>query len=440
MTDTAQGDKTGAAVPSRRLARVGRFGRLGAGVAGSVIAGGTRQALKGEKPVLNDLLLTPTNAARVADELSQLRGAAMKMGQLLSMDAGDLVPPELSAILGRLRSSAHSMPPKQLRRVLDQAWGPGWLRRFERFDLQPVAAASIDQVHRARLPGGTDLAIKVQYPGVRESINSDVDNVALLVKMTGLLPKDVDIAPLLAEGKAQLKEEADYEREAACMARFGALLEGDDRFVLPAPHEELTTPDVLAMTYLRGEPIDTLSDAPQDRRDAVVGALMDLLLSELFTFRFMQTDPNFANYFVREDGTLALLDFGASREVPKRLSDGYKALLRAGMTNDMEAVHAAAVHLGIAGEDLSEEHGAVMTELFGHVMEPMRADGPFDFGASDLGARIRDQGMALRTGGFHHVPPPVTMFLHRKIVGVYLMATNLRARVDVGALLRPHLA
>ena len=202
-------------VPAGRFARLGAFGQIAAGVAGGVVAEGARRLAQGERPSMADLLLTPANAARVTDQLSRLRGAAMKLGQMISLDAGDMLPPELTQILARLRESANIMPPAQLEKVLAASWGAGWRKRFRRFDARPVAAASIGQVHRAELPDGRVVAIKVQYPGVARSIDSDVDNVATLLKVSGLLPASLDVAPLLVEAKRQLHEEADYLREAA---------------------------------------------------------------------------------------------------------------------------------------------------------------------------------------------------------------------------------
>ena len=158
------------AVPSGRFARAGAFGRLAGGVAGGMLAEGARRLAQGERPRLGDLILTPGNAARVADRLSHLRGAAMKLSQMISMDAGDLLPPELQTILARLRDQAYRMPPAQLDKVLKAEWGADWRRKFRHFEAAPMAAASIGQVHRATLPDGRVLAIKVQYPGVRDSI------------------------------------------------------------------------------------------------------------------------------------------------------------------------------------------------------------------------------------------------------------------------------
>ena len=203
------------AVPSGRVARLGQFGRLAAGVGGGMLAEGARRLAAGERPRLGDLLLTPGNIGRLADRLSHLRGAAMKLGQMISMDAGDFLPPELTQVMARLRDNAHQMPPQQLQQVLAVQWGKNWRIRFRQFEPRPIAAASIGQVHRAITFDGRSLAIKVQYPGVRESIDADVDNVATLLRVSGLLPRELDVAPLLAETKRQLAHEAAYCREGA---------------------------------------------------------------------------------------------------------------------------------------------------------------------------------------------------------------------------------
>ena len=309
-------DEAGRAVPSGRLARLGTFGRLAGGVAGGTVAEGARRLAAGERPKLGDLILTPANAARVADRLSHLRGAAMKLGQMISMDAGDLLPPELSAVLARLRNQAYRMPPAQLNQVLAREWGADWRRRFRRFEAAPVAAASIGQVHRATLPDGRQLAVKVQYPGVRESIDADVDNVATLLRVSNLLPASLDLSRLLEEAKRQLAEEADYRREGEQMTRYAQLLAGDERYVVPVLEPALTTDRVLAMSFVEGRPIETLGEEPQAARDTAVTTLVELVLRELFTFGVMQTDPNFANYrWQPETGRLVLLDFGAARPV-----------------------------------------------------------------------------------------------------------------------------
>ncbi|WP_374943271.1 ABC1 kinase family protein [Sphingomonas sp.] len=432
----------GRAVPSGRLARLGAFGRLAGGVAGGVVAEGARRLAAGERPRMGDLLLTPANAARVADQLSHLRGAAMKLGQMISMDAGDLLPPELTAILARLRDGAHHMPPKQLDAVLAREWGQGWRGKFAHFQAHSVAAASIGQVHRARTRDGRDLAIKVQYPGVRESIDADVDNVATLLRVSGLLPKALDIAPLLAEAKRQLHEEADYRREGAMLERYRTLLADDPRFVVPAPEPDFTTDHVLAMTFVEGTAIETLEAAPQDTRDRVVSALIALVLRELFAWGLMQTDPNFANYrWQAESGRLVLLDFGAAREVADEAAQGYRALLLAGLRGDRDAMREAAIVAGFLGDAAVTQHRATVDRMIDVVLGELNRGGPFDFGDRAFVGVLRDEGMGIAADRANwHVPPIETLFVQRKISGTALLAARLKARVDVRAMIAGILA
>ncbi|MBM6576175.1 AarF/ABC1/UbiB kinase family protein [Microvirga sp. SRT01] len=426
----------GRAVPSGRLSRLGVFGRLAGGVAGGVAAEGARRLARGERPSMGDLLLTPANATRVAEQLSHLRGAAMKLGQMVSMDAGDMLPAELATILARLRDNAHHMPPAQLDKVLAAEWGRDWRRKFAHFQAHPVAAASIGQVHRARLPNGRELAIKVQYPGVAGSIDADVDNVATLLRVSGLLPKELDIAPLLGEAKRQLNEEADYEREAGMLARYRELIGDSPDFVVPAPEPSLTTSRVLAMDFVEGVPVETLETAPQDVRDRVMHNLISLVLRELLDWGLMQTDPNFANYRWQPDtGRLVLLDFGAARPVAAETAAGYRALLMAGLAGDRDAVREAALAVGFLGAAAVERHGPLIDRMIDVILGELNQPGPFDFGDRAFVGVLREQGMEVaRDRATWHLPPADTLFTQRKISGTALLAARLKARVDVRAM------
>ncbi len=431
MTDERDGRTR--AVPRGRLARLGTFGRLAGGVAGGMMAEGARRLAQGERPRLSDLILTPGNAARLADRLAHLRGAAMKLGQMISMDAGDVLPPELSTILARLRDQAQRMPPAQLDRVLKQEWGPDWRRRFRQFGATPIAAASIGQVHRATLPDGRVLAIKVQYPGVADSIDADVDNVATLLRLSNLLPATIDLAPLLAEAKRQLRDETDYVREGQDLRRFRDLLAGDPRYVLPEVEESLTTGRVLAMSFVEGQPIESLEHAPQDQRDAAMTALIELVLRELFAFGVMQTDPNFANYRWQADtGRLVLLDFGAARPVPPATAQAYRALLEAGLARDLDRVREAATAAGFIGEGAVAAHRPAIDRIIAAVDQAMNRPGPFDFGDRAFVPVVREEAQHLLADrAAWHVPPTDTLFVQRKVSGTALLAARLKARVPV---------
>ena len=428
-------------MPSSRLGRLARLGQMATGVAGNMLIAGARQLAQGKRPNLSDLLLTPANVSRVTQQLAHMRGAAMKLGQLVSMDAGDLLPPELAAILGRLRSDAQPMPQRQVHAVLSANWGAGWQQRFETFPFTPMAAASIGQVHRAQTKDGRDLAIKIQYPGVRKSISSDVNNVASLLRLSGLIPKTLDIAPLLLEAKRQLREEADYLAEGEHLQRFAALLADAPEFVVPAHHADLSTRNVLAMSFVGGVPVESMADAPQAERDRIVRLLVSLLFRELFEFNLMQTDPNFANYrYDAETRQLVLLDFGATRAFAPSFGEGYRAMMSAAMTGDRDAMQQAGLAIGYFDDRTQPRHQAAVLDMFELALEPLRKPGDFDFGATDMAQRLRDAGMALGLDrDFWHIPPIDTLFLHRKLGGLYLLAARLKARVNVQQLVRQSL-
>jgi predicted unusual protein kinase regulating ubiquinone biosynthesis (AarF/ABC1/UbiB family) len=428
-----------AAVPANRANRLMHLGGLAVGIAGGMLAEGARRASRGELPPLRELLLTPDNAARLADRLSRLRGAAMKVGQLLSMEAGELLPPEFATVLARLREEAHFMPLGQLAEVLDAQWGEGWETGFERFSFTPLAAASIGQVHEARTRDGQHLAIKVQYPGVARSIDSDVDNAAALLRVLPLLPAAASLDELLDEAKRQLHEEADYLREAAHIRQFRDLLGGEPHLLLPDVVDALTTPQVLAMTYVPGDPVERLAREPQAVRDRVAAWLIELLLREFLEFGLVQTDPNFANYrYDADSGRLGLVDFGATRAYTTRRMADVRSLLEASLSGDLARVADAAAEAGyLRPEDAAQRRQAV-AELFLLIGEPGRACGAYDFGQGGLAARLRDSPYAagLERGDWRP-PPSDLIFLHRKLAGLFLLCTRLGARVDVAALLRP---
>lgn len=429
------------AVPSSRLARFGKLGGLTAGIAGNMAVNGMAQLGKGQRPSVRKLLLTPGNINRVAEQLAQMRGAAMKIGQLMSMDTGDVLPPELASILARLRDDAHFMPPAQLKQVLGAEWPANWLRRFAHFDVRPIAAASIGQVHRATLKDASDLAIKVQYPGVAKSIDSDVANVGALMRMSGLLPKGFELKPYLEEGRKQLHEETDYAREGAQLTRFGTLLADDARFVVPTRFEEWSTSHILAMSYVSGRPIEEAAALSQQERNALVTNLIDLTLTELFSFHLMQTDPNFANYQFRpETGQIILLDFGATRVLNRKIVSQYAQLLRAGLTGDHVAVTQAAHDIGFINAQTKDRHAAQVVRMIGMVFDALQEGKLVDFTKTEMSERMQVEGRVLAEDGF--VPPPLpidVLLLQRKFGGMFLLGARLGAHVDVIGLLERHL-
>jgi predicted unusual protein kinase regulating ubiquinone biosynthesis (AarF/ABC1/UbiB family) len=341
-----------APIPQTRLGRFARMGMAAGGLAAGAAVQGLKRLARGEAPDFRGALLSAPNARRLAERLARLRGAAMKIGQLVSMQGEDLLPAEFAQALSVLRSQAAPMPLQQLHRVLGREYGTGWERRFATFDDEPVAAASIGQVHRATAADGRVLALKIQYPGVARSIASDVDNVAALLRLFNLLPIDLDVPSIADEAKRQLMQEADYLSEAGFLEHFGKLVADEPRLLVPRVHRDLTTTRILAMDFVEAAPLDVLATAPQGRRNAVGTLFERLLFRELFEFRVMQTDPNFANYLYQpRSGRLVLLDFGATRHFGTEFVLNYARISRAVIEGNRDAVAREAVRIGYAAAD-----------------------------------------------------------------------------------------
>ena len=423
------------AVPVGRFARFIGLSGTTAGMAGNVAARALIEIGRGTQPDLRSLWITPSNVTRLANRLSRMRGAAMKVGQLISMDAGEVLPPELADLMARLRDQAHFMPPKQLLEVLNRAWGSDWRKSFQTFNVRPIAAASIGQVHRATLKDGRDVAIKVQYPGIARSIDSDIANVAALVRMSNLIPKSFDLEPYIQEARRQLHAETDYEREGQQMRHFADLLKEDDAFDVPDFYADWSTPEVLTMSFLAGRPIETVSDETKEERIRVISDLVNLTLREIFEFGVMQSDPNFANYrYNAENGKICLLDFGATRVLKRSAIDGYVQFLRAGLIENELELRCAANQLKLIqiGDPFEERFMGMIRSVFDAILSAEE----FDFADSNLPEALAKEGLALVEAGF--VPDQVPMdilFLQRKVGGIFLLASRMKASLPVKSFL-----
>lgn len=423
-------------VPSSRLAR---FLQIGA-TATRMAAGGAIEKAKRLKEraeeELPHVLLTKANAELLAARLARLRGAAMKVGQMLSLEGDNMLPPEFAKALEILRSSAHQMPREQVRAVLEEAYGRDFRERFGSLSLEPMAAASIGQVHAATTKAGEQIVLKIQYPGVAESIDSDVDNLRSLLSLARLLPGELDVEALTREVKAELHREVDYAHELCQLSLYRDALGERAGYFVPRAYPELSTDRVLALDRAPGvELLKATADADQSTRDRLGRQLFDLLLIELFEMGLMQTDPNPANYLydVAEE-RLVLLDFGAARAVPTHVSEMYRKAFVGLAQRDRLLLNEVLDGLGFFTSPESPVRDMIIDMSF----EAAEAfdGGPYDFGTTDLAERLKIHGRKLaRHQKDMKSPPPEYIFFQRKLGGTFLLCRQLGARVDCRVLL-----
>lgn len=417
-------------VTHSRLGRLSLLGKLAGGVIQGALNEGFNQLASGQKPALKNLLLTPDNARRLSEKLAEMRGAAMKVGQLISMDGGQILPKEFSSMLSGLRQDANVMPLGQVVQVMNEALGTGWEEHFEYFNFTPIAAASIGQVHEARLKDGQPVAIKVQYPNIKHSIDSDVDNVATLLKLFRLLPEHLNIKPLLEEAKHQLHLEADYDLEANALETFSKFVGTDERFTIPETISSLCSDSVLTMTFVKGHTLEKCFQCSKDERSSIALNILELNLKEVFEWGFVQTDPNFANYrYDFDNRVIGLLDFGATRQYKNDQQVHLKELLQAAIDGADDDLSLRAQRVGYLNGDESSSYEKQMLSLLRMVIEPFMVQS-YDYGQSDLARRMNECFLQMRLQGQSgHLPPIDLMFLHRKLGGLYLLLSQLRASI-----------
>jgi predicted unusual protein kinase regulating ubiquinone biosynthesis (AarF/ABC1/UbiB family) len=410
---------------SGRARRMLSVGRLTTSVGGSYLWQALKRPFQSTARADRGMLAAHVrNAQRIVARSKELRGAFMKLIQLLSMRA-DLFPAEALEILALVQSSVPPLPYARVREVIAAELGGPPETRFRRFEPEAFAAASLGQVHRAETRGGDRVAVKVQYPGVADTVEQDLKNVrALLRVLAGIAREvtrqDVDVEAVAAELEARLREELDYRREARNLALFGRLLADDPEVVIPRVYPRLSTRRVLTMGYAEGYPLhDVLAPGvDQAIKDWVAEKLFRLLWRQLLELGALHADPHPGNYLVTHHPRLVILDFGSVRIFEPAIRQGYLRLARGLLAHDDAEIGAACVALGFAADD-----PAPLVAIMHIICEPLERDACFDprdydvVGRGEQVAHVALAHRVFRTPG-HHV------FLVRALMGLdgYLKA------------------
>ncbi|KAI8612168.1 ABC1 family-domain-containing protein [Chytriomyces sp. MP71] len=437
---------TPASVPSSRVSRLFQYSSLAFGVGLGAISEGIKRStnFSGDPSPSTSLVLSQNNIERIVKRLSRMRGAALKLGQMLSIQDSHMLPKEFEDILLRVQNAANYMPDSQLMKVMNTELGPNWqTTKFASFETTPFAAASIGQVHYATLPPTatssipTPVAVKVQYPGVAKSIDSDISYLRTLSLMSSILPRGMYLDNTLRVARMELGWECDYVREAASMSRMRELVDGMRGVYVPRVFGDVSTGRVLACEFVEGVAIGSVDHLEQRKRDEIGARMLKLCLEQLFTFRFMQTDPNWSNFLYNErTDTIHLLDFGAAREFPATFTDPYLRLLKAASKRDRDAAIEYSEKLGfLTGLESETMLNAHLNSLFllASPFDPERKGVPFDFANQSITHSVRaDIPVMLRE---RLTPPPDESYsLHRSLSGSFLLCSRIGARVDCATL------
>ncbi len=389
--------------------------------------------------------LLATQAQKLSKELGQLKGSLMKAGQVISMYGELFLPAEANEFLKTLQSKSPPLQFSEIERILKNQLGA----KLDELEVDPnsVGTASLGQVHKARVKSSNQwIALKVQYPGVAQAIESDLKAIRSFLSMLNLLPGELQTEVLFQEVHEMLEQELNYPAELQHTMRYGSLLAGDSRFVVPQIFPEYSAKHVIAGSFEKGlAPDDPLVGALNpERRNRLGMAYLELYFKEIFEWHLVQTDPHLGNYKVRlhpsGEDQLVLLDFGAVRQYEPDFMQAYTRMIKAALLRDTAALEKASLDLKFIAESDSPELKKMFQEFCLMTVEPfldpkdphaqyMDADGYYDWKKSDLPKRLTQKALQIIRGFPLRTPPREVVFLDRKTGGVFVFLNVLGAKI-----------
>jgi len=426
----------GRGIAGGRLGRIARISRLSARLSASWFGSRLRRLFaRGERRKQLDSTARKAAAETVAREMGQMKGAIMKLGQMMSFVSDD-IPEEYRAALASLQHAAPAMDFPLLRDVAERELKMPLERAFARFETQPLASASIGQVHRATLRDGSEVVVKIQYPGVGDAIRADLANAGMLYRMMAMFYPALDPKPVVDELRMRLTEELDYANEARSQIKFGELYTRHPFIRIPRVIPSHSTSLVLTSEFIAGRRFaDVLAD-DQSARNRWAEILYRFVFGSIIRHGVFNGDPHPGNYLFDADGRIAFLDFGCVKWFPADMLANWLALVRAHLSRDRAAFRARAVTLGFLKQDaaISEDK---LFDYFAYFYEPFEAEGEFTF-SRDYNARSFKMVFAPE-GPFKGMSkqlnmPPDFVLVNRIQWGVWSILAQLGATADWAAI------
>ncbi len=446
--------KTGSFERRLSLTKTGLFvgTRMATHVAANVFTSKEKRVEKRKK-------MLSKQAEYLVEELGKLKGSVVKIGQVMALYGEHFLPVEVTEALHTLEDKTTALEWATIEKTLRFELGEEKFNALV-IDQEPIGAASLGQVHRAKCKSdGKEICLKIQYPGVADAVDSDLDAVAQLLRVAKFVSFNKDFDEWLEEVRVMMHREVDYRLEAETTRRFGQMLQDDDRFIVPEVLIEYSTPHVMATSYEPGTSVSSeqVLSLPQNRRNDLAKSSLDLFLKELFIWKEIQTDPNFGNYRIRlaDDShpadRMVLLDFGAVQKYPDSFIDPVCDMIYSSYIRDLERVIAGGIKLNFMQASWPEK---VLNEFGGvcmAVLEPLAKNeidvpaealndqGEYCWRRSDLPTRIAKRAALSAINRYFKIPPKEFVFLNRKLVGVYTFISVLDAEFNGRDLLAPYL-
>lgn len=411
----------GATLTTGRARRVLKVGSLTTSVGTSYLWQALKRPFQSSEQTERDLLDAHVrNAVRIVEGSTELKGAFMKLVQMLSM-RNDLLPAEALDVLATVQSSVPPMDPAAIRKQITRELGAPPEKLFAEFDPEAFAAASLGQVHRARLPTGQDVVVKIQYPGVEKTVDQDLKNIRALITTLTRIGRDVmgqkiDASEVAHELEDRLREELDYVNEAANLRRFRALFADDPEIVIPEPVDAFSSRRVLTMRYVEGYPLSDIlaPGVDQSLKDWVAIKYFQVMWRQLFEFGILHTDPHPGNYMVTHHPHLCMLDLGSVRVFEEPIRQGYLDLAASLLAGDDATMRDCFVRLGFLDPGDDPEP---MIRIMRIVFEPALVDDDYDpkqYQAVERGMEITQIAFEARM----FKSPGHRVFLGRALVGL----------------------
>ena len=389
--------------------------------------------LSSKKSELEKLNLRVEQARLLVAALGELKGAAMKFGQMLSIDSDDWLPKEVVQVLSKLQKDAPPVNSEEMFVFLKSELGLDTFNQLK-LDPNPIAQASIGQVYKARYKE-QDIVIKIQYPGISETINSDLKLIKPLVKnLSTIMGKKIDYTKMFEEIKTVLTKEADYQYEANSIRKYSKNFEAFEQFEVPKLISQLSTKKVLAMSFVEGPTLNEWieKNPSNEKKEEVAKLMLKLFKEEFFNCGFVQTDPNPANFLIKDNPLrIVCLDLGASVSYQQEFIEDYKTLIKYVLEENRQKMVECFVHSDMLDSKESKECIGKFIKMQFHAARPFNKKyQPFDYSSVEFNKELKKNAYDFIMSLKYSSPPKELIFLHRKLGGIFLILKKLAVKID----------